>query len=75
MSQPAKEQRSYHVPGSFPAALAASMAAGGSLTEGNAYLLQCRNWTRRKRKQRNLKQSKTRDGAAEHKEAKTERQK
>jgi hypothetical protein len=75
MSKPAKEHRTYHVPGSFPAALAASMAAGGSLTEGNAYLLQCRNWTRQKRKQPNLKQRKTRDSAAEHEEAKTERQK
>lgn len=28
----------HHVPGSFPAAWAAWMAAGGSLTEGNAYL-------------------------------------
>ena len=29
----------HHVPGSLPAALAASMAAGGSFTEGKAYLV------------------------------------
>jgi hypothetical protein len=35
-----KGASTYQVPGSFPAAFAASIAAGGNFTEGKAYLVE-----------------------------------